>query len=104
MRETNPNTPDRLTVSEVTAYDAGYSRESVLRKLSAAAASVLLLGSLASCGQTLAGNMEVQYDGYMAISPSDYATQSTSPDTGSQDELQLDGDMVCVSDDVSDVG
>ena len=78
----------KLTRSET--YEAGYSREEILKKCAAAASAVLMCGSLASCGDTLSG--DVEYDGNMtvqAVSASDTDTDDNQTYDG---DLQYDGD------------
>lgn len=78
----------KLTRSET--YEAGYSREEILKKCAAAASAVLMCGSLASCGDTLSG--DVEYAGNMtvqAVSASDIDTDDNQTYDG---DLQYDGD------------
>ncbi len=73
----------KLTRSET--YEPGYSREEILKKCVAAASAVLMCGSLASCGNTLSG--DVEYDGNMSVS--DISASDICPD----DNQTYDGDM-----------
>ena len=82
-------------------YEAGYSREEILKKCTVAASAVLMCGSLASCGSPLSG--DVEYDGNMSVQVvSDADTQRTQRADDEQNGCsstddglyQLDGDVV----------
>lgn len=79
-------------------YEAGYSKESLLKKCAAGALGAALLGGcLTACSEPqYAGNMSVEeYDGNMVISPSD------QPSDRQDEPFLLDGD---VTSEVSDGG
>lgn len=84
-----------MKVKRVEKYDAGYSRGELLKKgaLTVAAAS-LICGGLASCDNSIVGDVKYypdpnEYDGNMTyISPSDVS---------SDEVLELEGDVAYIS-------
>ena len=78
----------KLTKSET--YEAGYSREEILKKCAAAASAVLMCGSLASCGDTLSG--DVEYAGNMSVQAVSASGIDTDDNQTFDGDLQYDGD------------
>ena len=89
--------------NKVETYEAGYSKERLLKKCAAGVMGAAMLGSLAACEPTYAGNISIQdYDGNMAVSPSDEGSGKVSSACSDGEEgYLLDGDVAC---DVSDGG
>ena len=97
---------------KITAYDAGYSMESVIKRTAIAASAVALLGGLTACRHSLMGDVEYNpndYAGNMvveAVSDSDSTSVSLSDASctldnpcSSEDEMvTLDGDVAYIPD------
>ena len=91
---------------KVETYDAGYAKESLLKKCAVGVLGAALLGGmLTGCEPTYSGNMSIQdYDGNMVVSPSDEGCgEGGSACSDGQEGYLIDGDMTCeISDTAAD--
>lgn len=87
-----------MKIKKVEKYEAGYSRENLLKRGSIAAAAVIICGGMTSCSKLgYSGDVEYrpnEYDGGEVCVSQPNVSSEVSPD---EKEFTLDGDVVYVS-------